>query len=175
MLLSFLVTLALTTASAKGIHQLSVSDLDGKEVSLSSFKGKVLLIVNTASQCGYTPQYKGLQALHTRYAAKGFTVLGFPSNDFGAQEPGSNKDIKKFCSLNYGVNFPMFAKKPVKGADKQPLYKILTETGSNGIRGEVSWNFEKFLVDKNGQIVARFSSGIDPESEKITSAIEKLL
>jgi glutathione peroxidase len=175
MFLSFLLSVAVSLATGKSLYDFNVSNLDGKPVELSSYKGKVVLVVNTASKCGYTGQYKGLEAIHKKYENRGFTVLGFPSNDFLGQEPGTNEEIKKFCSLNYGVTFPIFAKNPVKGDSKQPVYKFLTESGPKDETGEVRWNFEKFLVDQNGQVVARFRSSVDPEGDKITSVIEKLL
>lgn len=163
-------------ASTKSIHKFSAENIDGVDTSLEQFKGDVVLIVNTASKCGYTPQYKGLQAIYEKYKDKGFKVIGFPTNDFGGQEPGSNEEIKEFCTLKYKVSFPMFAKITVKGEDKHPLYKFLTdkeihpETG-----GEITWNFNKFLANGDGEIVARFSSKDDPESEAVTSEIEKQL
>ena len=163
-------------ASTNSIHKFSAENIDGIDTSLEKFKGNVVLIVNTASKCGYTPQYKGLQAIHEKYKDQGFTVIGFPTNDFGGQEPGTNEEIKQFCTLKYAVGFPMFAKITVKGEDKHPLYKFLTdkeihpETG-----GEVTWNFNKFLANGEGEIVARFSSKDEPESETVTSEIEKHL
>ena len=155
------------------LHALTATDIDDKPVALSAYKGKALLIVNTASGCGFTPQYKGLQALHEKYEARGFSVLGFPSNDFGGQEPGTNAEVKKFCTLNYKVNFPLMSKGSVSGKEKQPVYRFLTENASPA--GEVKWNFEKFLVSRAGQVVARFRSNVDPLSEKITQAIESEL
>ena len=131
--------------------------MDGKEVAFSSYKGKVLLIVNVASECGNTPQYKGLQELFERYKKKGLFVLGFPCNDFGGQEPGSNKEIKNFCSVNYNVTFQLFDKVKILGKDKNKLYAVLTDNDVTGSK-DVKWNFEKFLISKNGDIVARFPS-----------------
>jgi glutathione peroxidase len=159
----------------KSIHDITVKSNAGKPVNLSDYKGKVLLIVNTASKCGYTSQYEQLEAIHKKYAPKGFLVLGFPSNDFGAQEPGSNEEIAKFCKLNYGVSFPLFEKNPVKGATKQELFKILTEESGKSMTGEVNWNFEKFLVGKDGKLVGRFPSKVKPDSAELTSKIEGLL
>ena len=152
----------------------TVQTLDGKTKSLADYRGKVLLIVNTASQCGYTPQYAGLEKLYQTYRGRGFEVLGFPCNDFGAQEPGSAEEIRTFCDTRYHVTFPMFAKVKAKG-DKSPLYKALTEETADGIKGEVKWNFTKFLVDAAGHVVARFESRAEPESAEVTQAIEKLL
>ena len=157
------------------IHDLTVTSNTGKPVKLSEYKGKVLLIVNTASKCGYTSQYEQLEAIHNEYAAKGFVVLGFPSNDFGAQEPGSNEEIAKFCKLNYGVSFPLFEKNPVKGSVKQELFKLLTEQSGKSMAGEVNWNFEKFLVGKDGKLVGRFPSKVKPDGAELTGKIESLL
>lgn len=160
----------------RSIYDFTVLDIDGKEVSLSSFKGKVLLIVNVASRCGYTPQYEGLQAIYEKYKDKGFYVLGFPANNFGNQEPGTNEEIKEFCKTRYNVTFPMFAKISVKGEDKHPLYKFLTSKETNPeFAGEITWNFNKFLIDRRGKVVARFSSKYEPESESVIAAIEKYL
>jgi glutathione peroxidase len=161
---------------AKSILDFKMKDIDGKDVKLSKYKGKVLLIVNTASKCGYTPQYEGLQAVYEKYQAQGFYVLGFPANNFGEQEPGSEKEIKEFCESKYKVKFPMFAKISVKGEDQNSLYKFLTSKETNpNFAGDISWNFNKFLVNRKGEIVARFSSKDKPESEAITQAIEKYL
>jgi len=154
----------------------TVRDIDGKDVKLSKFKGDVILVVNVASKCGYTPQYEGLQAIYKKYKDKGFYVLGFPANNFGGQEPGTNTEIKEFCESKFHVTFPMFAKISVKGDDIDPLYKFLTEKTTNGeFAGEITWNFNKFLVDRTGKVVARFSSKDTPESEAVTSAIENYL
>ena len=151
-------------------------DIDGKEVALKKYKGDVLLIVNTASKCGYTPQYEGLQAIYTKYNSQGFKVLGFPANNFGGQEPGTESEIKEFCESKYKVTFPMFAKISVKGEDQAELYKFLTSKETNPqFAGDITWNFNKFLVNRKGEIVARFSSKDTPESETVTSAIEKYL
>jgi len=147
--------------------------IDGKEVNLADYKGKVVLIVNVASQCGYTPQYTGMQALYEKYKKDGFVLIGVPSNDFGAQEKGTNEEIAKFCSTKYHVTFPMLAKQAVKGDGKSELYAALT-TGAPS-KGEVSWNFEKFLVNKQGEIVGRYKSKVAPESEELTKAIEAAL
>jgi len=150
--------------------------LNGKAASLGAYAGQVVLAVNTASKCGFTPQYAGLQALQDRYSAKGFTVLGFPCNQFFRQEPGNAEDIQNFCSINYGVKFPMFAKLDVKGAGQHPLYAILSQMpDDSGKAGNVAWNFEKFLVDKDGHVVRRFRSKVEPESPEVVKAIESLL
>ena len=147
------------------------SNLMDEPVSLCQFSGKVLLIVNTASECGYTPQYEGLENLYRRYREKGFVVLGFPSNDFGGQEPGSNKEIAQFCRVNYGITFPVFAKTAVVGKNANPLFRELAAKTGQPPR----WNFHKYLLDRTGQPVAAFASAIEPEDRRITSQIEKLL
>jgi glutathione peroxidase len=149
----------------------SVPTLMDESVSLCQFKGKVVLIVNTASQCGFTPQYEGLESLYQRYKDRGLVVLGFPANDFGGQEPGSSQDIARFCQLNYGVSFPMFAKTSVVGPDANPLYRDLA--AQSGKRPQ--WNFHKYLVDRNGAVVASFDSTIPPRDVRITAQIERLL
>ncbi|MBA3334387.1 MAG: glutathione peroxidase [Pyrinomonadaceae bacterium] len=160
----------------KSIYEFPLKDIDGKDVKLKKYKGTVLLIVNTASKCGYTPQYEGLQKIYEKYNAQKFYVLGFPANNFSEQEPGTEKEIKEFCESKYKVTFPMFAKISVKGADQDPLYTFLTGKETNpAFAGDISWNFNKFLVNKKGQIVARFSSKDKPDSEVVTQAIEKYL
>ena len=151
-----------------------MKSLDGKEVDLAAkYKGKVVLLVNTASKCGLTPQYKALEALHEKYAGKGLSIIGFPANNFGAQEPGSDSEIGEFCLKNYGVKFDMFSKISVKGDDKAPLYKFLTEKETNGaFAGDITWNFEKFLVGKDGKVIARFAPRTTPDAEEVVKAIE---
>lgn len=156
------------------VYKYEVLNIDKEEVSLSDYKGKVLLIVNVASKCGFTPQYEGLEKIYRKYKPQGFEVLAFPCNDFKKQEPGTNEEIKNFCSVNYDVTFPLFDKISVKGENKAPLYKMLTDNPVTG-KSEVRWNFEKFLIDKNGNVVKRFRSPTKPDSTKITLAIEKLL
>lgn len=147
--------------------------LAGEDVDLSRYQGKVVLFVNVASKCGYTPQYKGLEALHEKYADQGLVVLGVPSNDFGRQEPGTSEEIAQFCQSKFGVKFDMLAKVPVKGDDQAPLYQYLTskETDPN-FAGPIKWNFTKFLVSRNGDIVGRFEPGVKPDSTQVTKAIE---
>jgi glutathione peroxidase len=153
-----------------------MNSLDGKAVNLSKYQGHVVLMVNVASQCGYTPQYAGLQALHKKYSGKGLRILGFPANDFGKQEPGTNADIAEFCQKNYGVEFDMFSKVVVKGPGQAPLYQFLTSKQSNPkFGGEVAWNFEKFLIGRNGEVIGRFVSSVEPLSSEMTGAIEKAL
>lgn len=162
--------------TAKSVYNFTLKNSKGQDVKLEEFRGKVVMLVNVASKCGYTPQYEGLQKIYERYKDQGFTVLGFPANNFGAQEPGTNEEIQEFCRINYGVTFPVFSKISVKGDDKHPLYKYLTEKESNPeFAGEIKWNFNKFLVSRDGRIVARFDSGDKPEDAKVTQAIEQAL
>lgn len=156
------------------IFSFKVKDMSGNEVNLSDYAGRVLLIVNTASKCGYTPQYEGLEKIYEKYNSKGFEILAFPCNDFGGQEPGTNEEIKEFCELNYNVSFPLFNKIKVLGEEKEPLYSLLTNNTVTG-SGDIGWNFEKFLIDKEGNIFARFKSAVKPESKELTSKIEELL
>jgi glutathione peroxidase len=158
------------------LYDITVKDIHGKDVSLSSYKGKALLIVNVASECGYTPQYEGLQKLHEKYKDKGLVVLGFPANNFGSQEPGTDAEILKFCSSKYSVTFPMFSKVSAYGHDIHPLYaKLTADHGAGSPAGEVSWNFEKFLVDKKGNIVKRYKSRVKPDSAELMADIESAL
>jgi len=168
-----LLTGMVMTASlfgASSVHEFTLNSIDGSPAPLSAYQGKVVLIVNVASRCGFTPQYAGLEALYEKYKDRGFVILGFPANNFGGQEPGTNEEIKTFCSTKYNVTFPMYSKISVKGDDKAPLYQFLTTTG-----GEIQWNFTKFLVDKSGQVVARFEPKVTPESPEVAAAIEKAL
>lgn len=152
-----------------------VTDITGKKVSLADYRGKALMIVNTASQCGYTPQYAKLQELYGKYKDKGFEVLAFPSNDFGEQEPGDREEIANFVDSKFGVDFQMFDKVHTKGPEMAPLYKTLTEETPEGIRGEVKWNFTKFLVDPEGRVVERFDTKVDPLAPEVVAAVEKHL
>jgi glutathione peroxidase len=164
------------SAKTAPLYKFKMKDIDGKDVKLKKYKGDVLLVVNVASKCGYTPQYEGLQAVYEKYKTQGFEILGFPANNFGTQEPGTNTEIKEFCTSKYKVTFPMFAKISVKGDDIDPLYKFLTSKETNpDFAGDISWNFNKFLVDRKGNIVARFTSKDTPQSDKVTQAIEKYL
>ena len=166
-------TAMLNNVSAQNsLYDLSAPRIDGAVKSLDEFKGKVALVVNTASECGYTPQYADLEKLYEQFKDRGFVVLGFPSNDFGQQEPGSEAEIQKFCSSRFGVSFPLFAKTKVLGSDKSPVYAFLTKsTGGD----EVGWNFEKFLVGGNGLVIGRFSSSVKPLSPELVENIEKAL
>ncbi len=156
--------------AANSVHEFTMQSIDGNPAPLSAYKGKVLLLVNVASKCGYTPQYTGLQALYEKYKGKGLVLVGVPANNFGGQEPGTDEDIKTFCSRTYNVTFPLMSKVSVKGDDKAPLYQYLTSSTS-----EVKWNFTKFLVDKKGKVVQKFESAVKPDAAELTSAIEKAL
>ena len=168
--------LLLMAGTAASIYDFKMLDIDGNKVPLEKFKGKVVLIVNVASKCGFTPQYKGLQEIYSKYLEKGFVILGFPANNFRQQEPGTNAEIKKFCTVNYGVQFPMFAKISVLGEDIHPLYRFLTgkETDPE-FAGDIRWNFDKFLIDKNGAIISRFHPKIKPQDPELIKAIETAL
>lgn len=157
---------------AISIYDFKVKDIKGNEISLSKFKGSPILIVNVASKCGYTYQYENLEKVYQKYKSKGFKILGFPANNFGSQEPGSNEEIAKFCKLKYDVTFDMMSKISVKGDDRHPLYKFLIEESEK--KSEIGWNFEKFLIDKNGKVVGRYESSVEPNSEKITKTLEGL-
>lgn len=170
-LTSILTALAMHAAP---IQDIPLKDIDGKDTSLKAYQGKVLLLVNVASQCGYTPQYKGLEAVHQKYKGQGFSVIGFPCNDFGRQEPGTAAEIKEFCSSNYSVTFPLMEKIVVKGAGQHPLYAALTGKDSP-FPGDVKWNFGKFLVGKDGKILKRWDSGAQPTSAEVVKAIEDAL
>jgi glutathione peroxidase len=161
---------------SKTVYDFSEKTIAGQPKSLAEYKGKALLIVNVASRCGLTPQYEGLEKLHDDYGAKGLAVLGFPANEFGAQEPGTNDEIAQFCTTNYGVKFDMFAKVKVKGPGIDPLFDYLTNAATNPkFAGEIKWNFNKFLVDRHGTVVARFEPPVDPTSPEVKQAIEKVL
>jgi glutathione peroxidase len=172
--LTLLAPMALMAASS--VYDFTLPSIDGRPSPLAAYKGKVLLLVNVASKCGFTPQYKGLEALYEKYKDQGLVVIGFPANNFGAQEPGTNDEIKTFCSRTYHVSFPMYSKISVKGDDKAPLYQFLTDKAANPTTGgEIGWNFTKFLVDKDGKVIARFNSQVTPESPELTSAVEQAL
>jgi glutathione peroxidase len=163
-------------ANVPGVLNFTMKSLDGKNVDLAKYQGKVVLMVNTASKCGFTPQYKQLEEIHKKYADQGLAILGFPSNDFGQQEPGTDKEIGEFCTKNYGVEFDMFSKVEVKGDKKCDLYKYLTSKETDPEHaGEIEWNFTKFLIGRDGKIAERFSSKIKPDAPEVTAAIEKEL
>ena len=169
-------TAAAAPAKPKGVLSYTVQNIDGKSVSLSHYKGKVLLIVNTASRCGNTPQYASLEKLNEKYKAQGLRILGFPANDFGQQEPGTNGEIHQFCTANYNVSFDMFSKISVKAPNQAPLYTFLTSKETDPqFGGDIEWNFAKFLIGRNGQVVARFPAGHDPLSPDVVAALEREL
>jgi glutathione peroxidase len=170
-----LLIMAGSLLAASSIYNFTLNSIDGKPAPLANYKGKVVLVVNVASQCGYTPQYSALEAVYKKYKDQSFVILGFPANNFGAQEPGTNEEIKTFCTRKYSVTFPMYAKISVKGPDQSPLYAYLTQDTPSGISGEIKWNFTKFLVDRNGSVVQRFEPEITPDSKEVVAAIEKRL
>jgi glutathione peroxidase len=179
MKLSYLLALlvcasALHGANMPNLRDIPLKDINGKDTSLKAYEGKVLLLVNVASKCGFTPQYKSLEAIQQKYKDQGFTVLGFPCNDFGAQEPGSNEQIKEFCSSTYNVSFPLFDKLHVKGPEQHPLYAALSGKDSP-YPGPVKWNFGKFLIGRDGKILKRFDSAAKPDSAEVVKAIEAAL
>ena len=163
----------LMAAKTTSVYDFTMDDIDGKPVNLGQYKGKVLLVVNTASFCGNTPQYTDLESIYEQYREKGFEVLAFPANNFGQQEPGTNAEIKGFCLTKYSVSFPLFSKISVKGSDKHPLYRYLTE--QSPFPGEVEWNFQKYLVDRSGTVVARFPHRMKPSSPEIVKEVERVL
>ena len=168
-----LIVIHNVSVASISIYELQAKNIDGREVSLSDFKGQVLLVVNTASRCGFTPQYKSMEKIYNQYKERGFVVLAFPSNDF-RQELSNNKEIKDFCEVNE-ISFPIFAIGKVKGFEKQEVFKYLTEDLNGRSRGEIRWNFEKFLVNREGKLFKRFRSSLDPNQKEITKAIESLL
>lgn len=161
------------TSTVKSVYEFTVKDIDGKDVPLSKYKGKVLLVVNVASKCGNTPQYKGLEKLYEQYKDRGLVILGFPANDFMGQEPGTNAEIKEFCSATYAVKFPMFSKISVKGEQAHPLYQWLISQSED--KSDVDWNFAKFIVGRDGQVQTRFKARVKPEDPKLISAVELAL
>lgn len=169
---TLLISILLMTTLATTVYDFKVKSIDDKIIDLSIYKGKKILIVNTASECGYTPQYEGLQQLYSKYKDR-LVIIGFPANNFGEQEPGNNSEIKGFCSKNYGVTFPMMSKVSVAGDDIDPFFKWLTEQPNPDFTGAIKWNFEKILIDENGKVIHRFRSKTTPMSTEIISAIEK--
>jgi glutathione peroxidase len=171
-LLSILLMATVLTTNAQSIHSFTVKSIDGKNLNLASFKGKKILIVNTASKCGYTPQYEGLEKVYEQYKDK-LVIIGFPCNQFGGQEAGTNEEIADFCKKNYGVSFPLADKIDVKGDNAAPIYQWLTQKSKNGILdASISWNFNKFLIDENGKMMAYFPSNVKPDSESILSYLK---
>jgi glutathione peroxidase len=176
-LFSVLVLCAIAAATTgKSVYDFTLSSIDGQPVSLGSYKGKVLMLVNVASRCGFTPQYAALESVYEKYKDRGLVIVGIPANNFGAQEPGTNQEIKTFCTRTYNVKFPMMAKVSVKGSDTTPLYQYLTDHAANpSTGGEIKWNFTKFLFDRNGNLVARFEPDVTPDSAQVIAALEKAL
>ncbi len=162
-------------AAAAGFYAFTLNSIDGKPAPLADYKGKVILVVNVASQCGYTPQYSALESIYEKYKDQGFVILGFPANNFGQQEPGTNEEIKTFCTRKYSVTFPIYAKISVKGSYQAPLYAYLTKDTEPAISGDIKWNFTKFLIDRKGNVVQRFEPAVTPDSKEVVSAIEKQL
>jgi glutathione peroxidase len=176
LLLCMLFCAATLVAAEKTVYDFTLNSIDGQPAPLAAYKGKVVLLVNVASKCGYTPQYSALESTYEKYKDRGFIIVGIPANNFGAQEPGSNQEIKTFCSSKYHVAFPMMAKVSVKGEDITPLYQFLTDKSSNPQSGgEIKWNFTKFLIGPDGRVITRFEPEITPDSPQVTSAIEAAL
>ena len=173
LVLALMLAVGVASAAGRSIYDFTMKSIDGDPVSLKSYHGKVVLLVNVASKCGFTRQYEGLEAVYEKYKDRGLVIVGVPANNFAQQEPGTNEEIKKFCSNKYNVSFPMMSKVSVKGDDKTPLYQFLTAEPKTG--GEIQWNFTKFLVDRNGNVVARFEPATTPDSPEVTAAIEKAL
>jgi glutathione peroxidase len=176
LILALLLAGTVAMAGEKSIYDFTINSIDGESAPLSKFQGKVVLVVNVASRCGFTPQYSALEKVYEKYKGRGFVIVGFPANNFGGQEPGSNQEIKTFCSTKYNVTFPMMAKVSVKGDDKTPLYQFLTDKTANpSTGGEIQWNFTKFLIGPDGRPVARFEPNVTPDDPQVTAAIEKEL
>jgi glutathione peroxidase len=174
--LSLLIFAGVAMAGEKSIFDFTMNSIDGKPTPLSAYKGKVVLLVNVASRCGFTPQYSGLENIYEKYKNRGFVIVGIPANNFGSQEPGTNAEIKTFCSTKYNVTFPMMAKVSVKGSDIAPLYSYLTDKSANpSTGGEIQWNFTKFLIGPDGKPAARFEPNVTPDDPQLMSAIEKAL
>ena len=176
LLLCMLFCAATLVAAEKTVYDFTLNSIDGQPAPLAAYKGKVVLLVNVASKCGFTPQYSALESTYEKYKDRGFVIVGIPANNFGAQEPGSNQEIKTFCSSKYHVTFPMMAKVSVKGDDITPLYQFLTDKSSNPQSGgEIKWNFTKFLIGPDGRVITRFEPEMTPDSPQVTSAIEEAL
>jgi glutathione peroxidase len=167
--------MATSLSAGSGLYNFTLNSIDGKPAPLAEYKGKVVMIVNVASKCGYTPQYSALESTYEKYKSQGFVILGFPANNFGSQEPGTNEEIKTFCTRKYNVSFPMYSKISVKGDDQTPLYSYLTKDAGASVAGDIKWNFTKFLVDRNGKVIQRFEPAVTPDSKEVAEAIEKAL
>jgi glutathione peroxidase len=174
--LAFLLTAATAMAAGKNVFDFTLNSIDGQPTPMASYKGKIVLLVNVASRCGFTPQYTALEATYQKYKDRGLVIIGVPANNFGSQEPGTDQEIKTFCSTKYNVTFPMMSKISVKGTDKAPLYQFLTDKGANPrTGGEIQWNFTKFLIGPDGTVLARFEPDVTPDAPQVTAAIEKAL
>lgn len=171
-ILSILSMMSINAGQEVSVHDFEIKTIDGEPLNLEAYKGNVILIVNTASECGYTPQYEALQTVYQTYKEDGLIVLGFPANNFGGQEPGSEEEIMQFCQVNYGVTFPLSAKVSVLGDDIDPLFDFLTNQKNQSFTGDIKWNFEKFIINKEGKLVKRFRSNVKPESKDVIAAIE---
>jgi glutathione peroxidase len=175
-LICLMIFAATMMAAEKTVYEFSLNSIDGQPAPLAAYKGKVVLLVNVASLCGFTPQYSALEATYEKYKDRGLVIVGIPANNFGSQEPGSNQEIKKFCTSKFHVSFPMMAKVSVKGEDIDPLYQFLTDkAASPKTGGEIKWNFTKFLIGPEGHVIARFEPAVTPDSPEVTSALEKAL
>ena len=170
-----LLIMATSLLAASGIYSFTLNSIDGKPAPLADYKGKVVLVVNVASRCGFTPQYSALESIYEKYKDQGFVIVGFPANNFAGQEPGTNEEIAKFCTGKYNVTFPVYGKISVKGDDQAPLYSFLTKDANPTLAGDIKWNFTKFLVDRNGKVVERFEPAVTPDSPEVVSAIEAQL
>jgi glutathione peroxidase len=175
LVIASLAAMAVMGHAAETVYGFAPNSIDGQPAPLSAWKGKVLLLVNVASKCGYTPQYKALESTYESYKDRGLVIVGFPANNFGGQEPGSNEEIKTFCSRTYNVQFPMMSKISVKGEDQAPLYNFLTKEANPSVAGDIKWNFTKFLVNREGKVIARFEPAVTPDSPEVKAAIEKAL
>src|SRR5580692_1790685 len=163
-------------AADRSVYDFTLNSIDGQPAPLASYKGKIVLLVNVASRCGFTPQYSALEAVYEKYRERGFVIVGIPANNFAGQEPGSNQEIKTFCTTKYHISFPMMSKVSVKGADKDPLYQFLTDKSANPqTGGDIQWNFTKFLIGPDGRVITRFEPDVTPDSPQVTAAIEKAL
>jgi len=175
-LICMLFCAATLAAAEKTVYDFTLNTIDGQAASLGSYKGKVVLLVNVASRCGYTPQYTALESIYEKYKDRGFVIIGIPANNFGSQEPGTNAEIKTFCKTKYSVTFPMMSKVSVKGDDMTPLYQFLTDKAANPqTGGEIQWNFTKFLIGPDGRVITRFEPAVTPDSPEVTGAVEKAL
>ena len=175
LLFGLVILMTTSTFAASNLYSFTLPNIDGKPMPLADFKGKVILMVNVASQCGFTPQYSALEAIYQKYKDQGFVILGFPANNFGQQEPGTNEEIKTFCSRKYSVTFPLYSKISVKGSDQAPLYQYLTKDADPSHTGDIKWNFTKFLFDRSGNPVARFEPATTPDSPQVIAAVEAAL